>query len=34
MGTIANDHIGIRVSDMERSMRFYVEAFAAERSTV
>jgi len=30
MSTIANDHIGVRVTDMERAVRFYVEAFDAE----
>jgi catechol 2,3-dioxygenase-like lactoylglutathione lyase family enzyme len=30
MVTRANDHIGIRVSDMERSLAFYVSAFDAQ----
>jgi catechol 2,3-dioxygenase-like lactoylglutathione lyase family enzyme len=30
MRTRANDHVGIRVTDMERSIRFYIEAFGAK----
>jgi catechol 2,3-dioxygenase-like lactoylglutathione lyase family enzyme len=33
MSAIANDHIGIRVTDMERSVRFYVDAFEAKPLT-
>jgi catechol 2,3-dioxygenase-like lactoylglutathione lyase family enzyme len=31
--TFANDHAGIRVTDMERSIRFYTEVFGAEAIT-
>jgi catechol 2,3-dioxygenase-like lactoylglutathione lyase family enzyme len=31
--TLANDHVGIRVTDMERSIRFYSEVFGAEAIT-
>jgi catechol 2,3-dioxygenase-like lactoylglutathione lyase family enzyme len=33
MSTRANDHQGIRVGEMERSIRFYAEAFGAEPVT-
>jgi glyoxylase I family protein len=33
MKTFANDHVGIRVTDMERSIRFYTEVFGAEAIT-
>jgi catechol 2,3-dioxygenase-like lactoylglutathione lyase family enzyme len=33
MTTRANDHVGIRVSDIERSIRFYIEAFGAQALT-
>jgi glyoxylase I family protein len=31
--TFANDHVGIRVTDMDRSIRFYTEVFGAEAVT-
>jgi catechol 2,3-dioxygenase-like lactoylglutathione lyase family enzyme len=33
MGTRANDHIGIRVSDMDRAIAFYTTAFQARALT-
>ena len=33
MGTRANDHIGIRVSDMDRSIAFYRDVFGARALT-
>lgn len=33
MKTRANDHAGVRVTDMERSIRFYTEVFGAEAVT-
>jgi catechol 2,3-dioxygenase-like lactoylglutathione lyase family enzyme len=31
--TLANDHVGLRVTDMERSIRFYTEVFGARAVT-
>ena len=33
MRTLANDHVGIRVTDIERSIRFYTEVFGARALT-